>query len=258
MANAIILSTLVDSAATVNTQTTTQGEVPATTKEIQEPAASVVEGVPLPTRMAIPQCSVCKIWPEEFPVLTCETCWGKTIICRSCGLNLHLNPSNPHKNHKFRLWLDGLWFEASHIYLKTLVAPVNQYGPEWAINEIETINLGINLMGKTSLLEFSASPYGSLRIALLTVPPGQWEVSFQISTWPSPGFGEAEVDLLRFSKKLSVRASTTSVGFVQAYVGTPIDAANYLDHEHENPVQVSDIHILYLLLCELSNAIFMN
>ena len=215
-----------------------QAEAPAATKEIEEQGTGAIEGVPLPTRMAIPQCSVCKAWPETFPVLTCETCWGKTIICRVCGMTLNVNPSNPHKNHKFRMWLDGLWYDASHIYLKTLEAPVNQYGPEWAINEIESLNLGINIMGKTSLLEFGAVPSGSLRIALLTVPPGQWEISFQISTWPSPYFGAAEVDLLRFSKRLSVKASTTSVGFVQAYVGTPIDAANYLDLDHENPVQV--------------------
>jgi len=191
--------------------------------------------------MAIPQCSVCKITPAAFPVLTCETCWGKTIICQSCGLNLHLKPSNPHKNHKFRLWLEGLWYDASHIFLKSTDAPSDQYGPEWGIKDIDSLTLGNNIIGRTQLIEFGARPSGSLRFALLTIPPGQWEISLQISTWPSPTFGEAEVKLLRFSKKLSVQASTTSIGFIDAYIGIPIDAANYLDLEHENPTQVSSI-----------------
>lgn len=212
---------------------------------VEEPAAVVT--VPLPTRMAIPACSVCKIVPGAFPVYTCETCWGKTIVCQACGATLHTNPSNPHKNHKFRIWSEGLWYDARQMYLKSNVPPSDQYGPEWGVKSIESLVLGNNLMAQTNLIEFYSRPSGALRIALMTVPPGQWEVSLQITTWASPTFGEAEVKLLRFSKKLSVQTGATAIGYVDAFIGIPPDAAKYLENVNENPTTVSVLGVNFYI-----------
>jgi hypothetical protein len=191
--------------------------------------------VPPPTRMVIPPCSVCQAIPGAFPVYTCETCFGKTIVCQSCASTLQYNPSNIHKNHRFRVWLDGLWYDSRHIFFKTL-PPSEPFGPPWAFQELDSIALGHNLLTENvKVLSFFQRPAGDLRLGLANVPPGTWSVTLQISTWPSPSFDENALKLLRFTKKLSVQAGTTSVGGVQAYIG-PVDSLeDYIDHERVVP-----------------------
>jgi hypothetical protein len=195
--------------------------------------------VPPPTRMVIPPCSVCQAIPGAFPVYTCETCFGKTIVCQSCASTLQYNPSNIHKNHRFRVWLDGLWYDSRHIFFKTL-PPSEPFGPPWAFQELDSIALGHNLLTENvKVLSFFQRPAGDLRLGLANVPPGTWSVTLQISTWPSPSFDENALKLLRFTKKLSVQAGTTSVGGVQAYIG-PVDSLeDYIDHERVVPTVVS-------------------
>ena len=64
-------------------------------------------------------------------------------------------------------------------------------------------------------------------------------MALQISTWASPNFGDNEVKLLRFTKKLSVQAGTTSVGYIDAFVGITGNLRNCLEIEEGDPLQVS-------------------
>jgi hypothetical protein len=183
--------------------------------------------------MVIPQCSVCKGLPQEFPVLTCESCWGKTIICLNCAALAH-----PHKSHRLRAWLDGLWFDLADFKIKSVDAPTDEYGPTYEIMKMETLNLGYNVLEDAFVIMFGPRPSGDLRVVMKNAPAGAWEVTAQITTWPSPDFGEAEIKMLRFSKKLSVNAGATSIGFVDAWVGTPV-SEDYIDDENGDPAQVS-------------------
>ena len=147
--------------------------------------------------MVIPQCSVCKIAPDGFPVCICETCFGKTIVCQSCAINLRHNPSNPHKNHRLRIWGEGLWFDMSHVFFKSLDPPTDQFGPQWRVEGLEQLVLGHNVLtNNVQVLSFFPRPSGNLRLALVNAPPGQWEVALQIATWPSSAFGENQLKLL--------------------------------------------------------------
>lgn len=190
--------------------------------------------------MVIPPCSVCKQHPDAFPVLTCETCWGKTVVCQNCASVLQSNPSNPHKNHRFRIWLDGLWFDWNHLWIRSLDPPTDQFGQQWSIQNLERLNLGYNAVTDDAhLMNFLARPHGQIRLGLVNVPAGRWEVALQISTWPSPAFGEKELKQLRFTKKLSVHAGTTNIGVLDCFVGNTTNMNSYLDLEEGSPAEVS-------------------
>ena len=105
---------------------------------------------------------------------------------------------------------------------------------------LEQLILGHNLFTKeVQVMNFFSRPSGNIRLGLINAPPGQWEVALQITTWPSSTFGENQLKLLRFTKKLSVQAGTTAVGMIDAYIGTLNNVENYLDLDEGNPVQVS-------------------
>lgn len=186
-----------------------------------------------PIQMVIPVCSVCKAQPKQFPVLTCESCWGKTVICVGCASLAH-----PHKTHRLRAWLDGVWFDVASLNVKTVEAPTDQYGPLFEITVLENLQLGYNVLENACVLMFGPRPSGDLRLFIKNAPPGAWEVTAQITTWPSPNFGDAEVRMLRLSKRLSVNVGTTGIGFVDAWIGTPV-GEQYIDEDMGNPIQVS-------------------
>ena len=128
----------------------------------------------------------------------------------------------------------------SHVFFKSLDPPTDQFGPQWRCEGLEQLVLGHNVLtNNVQVLSFFPRPSGNLRLALVNAPPGPWEVALQIATWPSSAFGENQLKLLRFTKKLSVQAGTTAVGMVDAYIGTLNNVENYLDLDEGNPVQVS-------------------
>ena len=102
-------------------------------------------------------------------------------------------------------------------------------------------------MENAFVIAFDPRPVGGLRLVINNAPPGTWEVTTQITTWPSPNFGEAEIKMLRFSKKLSVNTGATSIGYVDAWIGTPVSDEDYVDNENGDPTQVSGPRFDFIL-----------
>ena len=218
----------------------TRTEAPKKPEPPEEPRQEDprLDAVPF-TNMLIPACSVCGSTPNGFPVYTCKACYGKTLICASCAPNMHLYPKHAHKaNHLVREWQAGFWADTQHIYFHTKSPPDN---PPWGVQydfpeSPGPLQLGLNVI-ESHIFRFAPWPSGTLRLAVTDVPPGRWEICFQISTYPSSFFGDNEIKLLRSMKKLSVRTGMTDLGRIGFAIGTPTSAEGYLDRGEGDPTK---------------------
>jgi hypothetical protein len=164
------------------------------------------------------------------------------------------NPNNPHRTHKVRLLLADYWFDARHVFLKEIEAPQDAFaqqgwGVQWGSEVCPQLNLGYNALQDVEIINFFARPHGSRRFALMNVPAGTWEVRLQISTWLSSLFGEDMLKKCGTLKKLSVRAGTTTLGFIDTYCGVLDSAVDYLDAEEGNPLAVSCLLLYVIRIC---------
>lgn len=86
----------------------------------------------------------------------------------------------------------------------------------------------------------------------MNIPAGNWQVRLQISTWKSPYFGDAELSKCGTIKKLSVHAGTTSLGFLNWYVGLPPNAESFVDWDEGDPAQVRTSLCIYFLMSRIA------
>ena len=159
-------------------------------------------------------------------------------MCHNCAGTVAL-PSSAHYNHRFRVWNKGLWFDVGrHVFRPTTDPPADSLGAPWVVERLDTLNLGLNAIADPEVLKFNPRQFGELRLALMNVPAGNWDVRIQLSTWPSPYFGEAEIKMLRTTKKWSVQTGMTSIGYVDFFVGAQANIEDYVDRGAGNPTTV--------------------
>ncbi|KAI9799656.1 MAG: hypothetical protein M1833_003972 [Piccolia ochrophora] len=211
-------------------------EAKKTSSNVEEPKAEVEE-IPPPYKMVIPPCAVCAKQPQDFPVYTCQSCYGKTTICPDCAPNMHLYPKHVHTTeHNVREWQDGLWYHMAQLFIHTLDAPKDPiWGPQFSISQMNNIQLG-NQAINGEVLVFGPQPRGLLRLAITRPPPGQWEICFQVRTWQSPWFGDTELQQVRTTKKWGIQFGTTALGMIGFGIGTPRTRDAYLDDGEGDPV----------------------
>jgi hypothetical protein len=121
-------------------------------------------------------------------------------------------PDSQHKaNHKLHIWTLGFVLHTSHLTFGEEESAIDDvFGPQYAIQDLgqEFLSIGSTkvgagregfhpdisrcqmagakcINGPLHVLNFGARPYGFLRLLLNSVPPGDWTVTFQISTWPA-------------------------------------------------------------------------
>lgn len=156
-----------------------------------------------------------------------------------CAPRMHLYPSHGHKSsHTVRVWQRGFWVGAPHLLVSSVnvtgSAPMDEFGGPFAVGAPCRLQLGLNVVEEITL-DFPPRPYGELRVALRNVPPGQYNICFQVQTRPSPLFGEPELKLLRTTKKMGVKLGTTTMGSIGFIVGTPSSGDSFLDDEEGDP-----------------------
>jgi hypothetical protein len=172
-------------------------------------------GIPFPVTIRPPACSVNGSSPGHFPFLICHDCYGMPPISpTAAGLVAMFNsyPDSQHKaDHKLHIWTLGFVLHTGHLTFGEEESTIDDvFGAQYAIQDlgqefldIGSTKIGAGRMGNLNertrcemafarcangplqVLNFGARPYGFLRLLLNSVPPGDWTVAFQISTWPA-------------------------------------------------------------------------
>jgi hypothetical protein len=177
-------------------------------------------GIPSPITICLPECSVEHSGTgQNFPFLICHDCHGMPAISPSAAslvASRNSYPDSQHKaNHKLHIWTLGFVLHTSHLTFGEEESAIDDvFGPQYAIQDlgqeflcIGTTKIGAGreefhpdrsrcamagakcASGPLHVLNFGARPYGFLHLLLNSVPPGDWTVTFQISTWPAKKIG---------------------------------------------------------------------
>ncbi|KAI9886848.1 MAG: hypothetical protein M1823_001347 [Watsoniomyces obsoletus] len=233
-----LMASLFDLSSALQTEADPEPQPEAVIKVEAEAPTEETLASPPPEPMVISNCSVCHSSIPDFPCYTCTQCYGKTVICQRCAPNMHLYPASAHKvSHRVREWQNGVWYHMGHTYLHTLEAPVEApWGPQFEFSNEMQLQLGGQTTTAQKLI-FGPRAAAELRLALCKPIPGKWDVCFQISTWPSSFFADAEIRLLRTTKRVTVRMGATALGTIAFAIGTPSSAEAYLDRGEGQPAQ---------------------
>jgi hypothetical protein len=173
-------------------------------------------GIPSPVPIRLPECSVSHGGAgQNYPFLICHDCHGMPTIspfAASLVASSNSYPDSQHKaDHKLHIWTLGFVLHTGHLTFGGEESAIDDvFGPQYAIQDLEQefLNIGSTKIGAgreafqsdslrcelagakcvngpLHVLNFGARPYGFLRLLLNSVPPGDWTVTFQISTWPA-------------------------------------------------------------------------
>jgi hypothetical protein len=173
-------------------------------------------GIPSPVPICLPECSVEHSGAgQNFPFLICHDCHGMPAIspfAASRVASFNSFPDSQHKaNHKLHIWTLGFVLHTSHLTFGEEESAIDDvFGPQYAMQDLgpEFLSIGSTKIGAgregfhpdisrcqmagakcvngpLHVLNFGARPYGFLHLLLNSVPPGDWTVTFQISTWPA-------------------------------------------------------------------------
>jgi hypothetical protein len=177
-------------------------------------------GIPPILTIWLPECSVLHGGAGEgFPFLICHDCHGMPPIsplgARLVVLSNSHRDSQHKANHKLHIWALGFILHVGHLTFGEEESAIDDvFGPQYAIQDLgqEFLCIGSTKIGAgrasyhpdnsrcqmaqarcvdgpLRVLNFSARPYGFLRLLINGVPPGDWTVAFQISTWPAKNVG---------------------------------------------------------------------